>query len=46
VRGGDVLDGLRLGMKLKDGSLEAVYEPNVGHHMLRVQNTVTVSVQS
>lgn len=42
VRGGDVLDGLRLGMKLSDGSLEAVYEPNNGHHMLRVQRTLTV----
>lgn len=43
VRGGDVLDGLRLGMKLADGSLEAVYEPGNGHHILRVQRGVTVS---
>lgn len=42
VRGGDVLDGLRLGMKLADGSLEAVYEPGNGHHILRVQRGVTV----
>ncbi|EFN58187.1 expressed protein [Chlorella variabilis] len=45
VRGGDVLDGLRLGMRLNDGSLEAVYEPNNGHHLLRVQNTVSVRVK-
>jgi len=42
VRGGDVLDGLRLGMELNDGSLRASYEPNSGHHLLRVQRTVTV----
>ncbi|KAL4443479.1 hypothetical protein ABPG75_011216 [Micractinium tetrahymenae] len=42
VRGGDVMDGLCLGMKLHDGSLEAVYEPGNGHHILRVQRSVTV----
>jgi hypothetical protein len=41
VRGGDVLDGLRLGVKLHDGSLQAIYEPNTGHHVLRVANTVS-----
>ncbi len=43
VRTGDVMDGLRLGMKLHDGSLEAVYEPGNGNHILRVQRAVTVS---
>jgi hypothetical protein len=42
VRGGDALDGLRLGMKLNDGSLEAIYEPGNGRHIMRVQRSVTV----
>jgi len=40
VRGGDVLDGLRLG--LKSGGLEAIYEPNNGHHLFRTNHTLSV----
>ena len=40
ARGGDVMDGLRLGMRLQNGSLEAIYEPGNGHHVLRMQNTL------
>ena len=42
VKDGDALKGLRLGMKLDDGSLEALYEPANGHHLFRVQRTVQV----
>ena len=41
VRGGDVLDGLRLGVK--NGGLEAIYEPNNGHHLIRTNHTLSVS---
>lgn len=41
VRGGDVLDGLRLGVK--SGGLEAIYEPNNGHHLIRTNHTLSVS---
>jgi hypothetical protein len=42
VRDGDVMNGLRLGMRTKDGGLEAHYYVGTGHHLLRVQNTVQV----
>jgi hypothetical protein len=42
VRDGDVMNGLRLGMRTNDGSLEAQYYVGTGHHVLRVQNTVQV----
>lgn len=37
---GDILDGLRLGLKLKDDSLQAHYEPGSGHHVLRTNHTL------
>lgn len=42
VRDGDVMNGLRLGMRTNDGSLEAHYYVGTGHHVMRVQNTVQV----
>jgi hypothetical protein len=42
VRGGDVLDGLRLGVK--SGGLEAIYEPNNGNHLIRTNHTLSVSM--
>ena len=41
ARGGDVTDGLRLGIKC--AGLEAIYEPSNGHHLLRTNHTVSVS---